>query len=708
MDRLTNITEFDQGSRVFTVTPQEYADTPASKLLCGNFIEVGFGYQVENMWTEMFFNRSFEKAFPVVKGTYDWFGGNDKGLGNDWTTEEWYHSGYQHNRWYAFPGRDRPESITSDATFLTEITHGYSLKLSLQPGGVHGDHCLVIDNFDDRFAGVAQDGKYLRKGESYRFSGYLQLLEGHDTQAELRMYETSRSAGDDPLVCVALPSISREGGWVALEFSAGEFEGWATFALVISGGSKILCDAFSLMPVHSANGWRPDAVEAIRKLKPSVLRFPGGNFGAYHIWLDAIGPKNKRKPEPSVMWGDLNYNDVGTDEFLDLCKQTGAEPLLLVNMFHPSKQYFFQSFPEITQWGGLQRHGHNLDRIIDREEGIELARKWVEYCNGDTSTPMGRLRAENGHPEPYGVKYWEMDNETWRWFSKEEYAEYVKRYAEAMRSVDPTIQIGICSYHAYSDVIEDILEMCGESIDFIADRMCEPFNIKRKIAIVQQYNRTHEHQIYYTDTEALQNRELALAPFTKHYYSKHGIDFCQSRRTWIYALTMAGNLLHYQRYGDLVRFMCFNNLCNTSGQSCIEVSKEKTILTASGILLQHMARTKASRPLRIEGYEPDSLKSIEMQVSWDENRTCLVIHLVNKCDQATLVTLDFSLLNRRFSSFRSTLLYAENGAVQETIRSHNNIREETRYGSISCAHPCTFDAPAFSFSEIVLYEDETA
>lgn len=67
-----------------------------------------------------------------------------------------------------------------------------------------------------------------------------------------------------------------------------------------------------------------------------------------------------------------------------------------------------------------------------------------------------------------------------------------------------------------------------------------------------------------------------------------GIDFCKSRPTWIYALTMAGNLLHYQRYGDLVRFMCFNNLCNTSGQSCIEVSKEKTILTASDILLQHI------------------------------------------------------------------------------------------------------------------------
>lgn len=700
MSGMTNKKEFENGNRVFSVTAREYADTPASPLLCGNFIEVGFGYQVESMWTEMFFNRSFEKVFPIAKGTYDWFGGTGKGLGNDWSKEEWYHSAYQHSRWYAFPGKDRPESITADASYLVEKTPGYSLTITQEEGGVHGKHCLVIDNFDDRFAGVAQDGKFLRRGETYRFSGYVQKQAGEAVQVELRMYETARLEEGEALVRVPLSPITPEENWVEATFSAGEFEGWATFALLVSGGSRILCDAFSLMPVHSANGWRPDVVEALRELKPSVLRFPGGNFGSFHHWMDAIGDKNKRRPEPSIMWGDLNYNDVGTDEFLDLCEQTGAQALLLVNMFHPSKELYFLSFPDITEWGGLQRHGHRITHVLDEDEGVEVARKWVEYCNGSVDTPMGRLRAENGHPEPYHVKYWEMDNETWRWFRKEEYARAVTRYAEAMRSVDPTIEIGICSYHAFSDTIGEILELCGESVNFIADRMCEPFNIKRKIGIVQAYNRTHEHQIYYTDTEALQNRDPALAPYTKQYYDTHGIDFCQSRRTWIYALTMAGNLLHYQRYGGLVRFMCFNNLCNTSGQSCIEVSKQETILTASGILLQHMARTKASRPLYIDGYEADSLKSIEMQVSWNEDRTALVVHLVNKCEDATPVTLDLSALGRRFTQYKRTLFWAKEGAAQETIRSHGNIREEITYGTLSGDFPCTFEAPAFSFSEI--------
>lgn len=701
MQNITNMEEFANGSKIFSVLPREYASTPASRMLCGNFIEVGFGYQVESMWTEMLFNRSFEKAVPIAKGTYDWFGGEGKGLGNDWTREEWYHSAYQHNRWYAFPGKDRPESITGDASYLTPRTPGYGVLLSQEPGGVHGKHCLIIDNYDERMAGVAQDGKYLRAGETYRFTGYFQKLAGDGVGLELRLYETA-SSDAEPLCQAALAEPEAEGGWREAILGPVKRDVWATFALVTSGKSRVLCDAFSLMPEHSSDGWRSDAVEAIRELHPSVLRFPGGNFGSFHNWMDAIGPKNTRKPEPSINWGDLNYNDVGTDEFLDLCEKVGAEPLLLVNMFHPFKQFYFQSFPEITQWGGLQRHGYNLTHVLNPKLGIETARKWVEYCNGSTQTPMGALRAQNGHPEPYHVTYWEMDNEGWRWFTKEEYAAYVRKYAEAMRTADPDIQIGICSYHAFSDVIEDLLELCGDCIDFIADRMCEPFNIKRKMAIVEQYNRTHPHPIYYTDTEALQNRDLTLAPFTRRYYADHDIDFCKSRRTWIYALTMAGNLLHYQRYGDLARFMCFNNLCNTSGQSCIEVSKEETILTASGILLKWMSRSPAAWPLQVEGYTPDSLKSVELQVSWDADRTRLIVDLVNKCDRDALITLDFSRLGRHFSSFQKLCLFASDGAVQETIRSHGNIREETRCGDISLDGPHTFEARSFSFTEIVL------
>ncbi len=697
----TNIHEFARGEKVLSVTPETYASTPISRLLCGNFIEVGFGYQVESMWTEMLYNRSFEKPFPIMQGTYDWFGG-ERGLDTTWEKEAWYNTSYEHNRWYAFPGTDRPACITPDASYLIEHTPGYTLTLCQREGGVHGKHWLEIINDDDREAGLAQDGKYIRRGETYHFSGYFQHVSGCPDGVELRMYDTAAGKDCTPFVRVPLSPLTAEGAWQSVTFTSESFEGWATFALLVQGHTTILVDAFSLMPEHSVKGWRPDVVEKLRELKPSVLRFPGGNFASLHRWTDAIGPRNSRKPEPSVMWGDLNYNDVGTDEFLQLCEEIQAQPLMLVNMFHPAKQYYFMAFPELAGFQ-VSRHGQNLTHILDREEGIEVARQWVEYCNGSVDTPMGRLRAANGHPEPYRVRYWEMDNETWRWFTKDEYAAYVNRYAQAMRSVDPTIQIGICSYHAFSEVIEDILKQCGHAIDFIADRMCEPFNIQRKLAILQRYNKTHTHQLYYTDTEALQNRPLALAPFTRAYYEKHGIGFCDSRRTWLYALTMAGNLLHYQRYGSLVQFMCFNNLCNTAGQSCIEVSKTETILSAAGIMLSQMARTQAAWPLRIEGYEADSLKSIEVQAAWNEDRSRIVINLVNKCDEATPITLALSGLGLSGTvPVQRISLWAEDGDAQETILHHGSIKRACVYGTLNVDEPCSFMAPAFSFSEIVI------
>ena len=93
----TNAEEFCSGEKVFLITNDEMAKTPVSDMLCSNFIELGFGYQVEGMWPEMLFNRSFEKSFQLTPATYDWFGGNDV-VGDDWREQDWYHSAYEHNR----------------------------------------------------------------------------------------------------------------------------------------------------------------------------------------------------------------------------------------------------------------------------------------------------------------------------------------------------------------------------------------------------------------------------------------------------------------------------------------------------------------------------------------------------------------------------------------------------------------------------------
>jgi hypothetical protein len=148
--------------------------------------------------------------------------------------------------------------------------------------------------------------------------------------------------------------------------------------------------------------------------------------------------------------------------------------------------------------------------------------------------------------------------------------------------------------------------------------------------------------------------------------------------------------------------MCFNNLCNTSGQSVIEAAKERVLLSICGLLYEQMARSEATWVLEIEGYAPDSLKSVEIQAAWNADETKLILYLVNKCDEDALVSLDLSPLGRAFRSARARRMSAPGGRVQETVKSNGNIAVECRYSIPNAVGPDTWSIPAWSFTEVIL------
>ena len=661
--------EFNNGQKIFKVTNHELTPTPVSELLCSNFLEVGFGYQVEAMWSEMLHNRSFEKAIPYVPNNYNWFG-IDFMAGDLWQDQEWYHTAYELNRWYACPAQDAPLAIRPDSSFIVEKAPFYSLTVSQEKGGIHGNHCLHIHNFEqDRWCGVAQNGIYLRPG-TYLFHGYFKQLSSHSA-AEVRFYPGHEEISwDAPALTFPIKNIHEEGCIIEFSFTWTESPGWFAFSVFVSPNTKLELDAFSLMPTDTRSGWRPEVVAALQKVNPHLIRFPGGCFASYHDWTDAIGPMDNRRPEPSYSWGDINYNDVGTDEFLQLCEMVNCEPMLVVNLFHPNKRLYRKSALHGSE---IEPHGFILDNITNPDMGLERAVQWVEYCNGSVDTKYGMLRAKNGHPAPYNVTYWEMDNEAFRWFTWEEYAQTVRRYAKAMKA-----------------------------IDFLADRMCEPDNIAKKIAIVEQYNATHNNHIFYADTEALQNRDMTPAPFVGAYFKEHNIKFHSARRTWLYALNLVSNLMMYHRYGDIAKFLCFNNLCNTTGQSCIEVAKDKVILSFCGYIFEHMSRTEARWPLEISDYIPSARKDIQIQAAWDAQREKLICYFLNRTDRFSTITLDLGILGQGSFSAVSHTMSAENGLIQETMKHQGNLKECYHYLSVNPTVPQTFSVPPFSFIEFII------
>src|SRR5690606_25002403 len=101
----------------------------------------------------------------------------------------------------------------------------------------------------------------------------------------------------------------------------------------------------------------------------------------------------------------------------------------------------------------------------------EEAAEWIEYCNGDSDTPMGKIRAANGHVEPYGVKYWEIGNEVWgAWqvghCNAEQFAERCSRFAQAMKAMDPGIKLLACG-DVNMDWNQILIERNAEHIDYL-------------------------------------------------------------------------------------------------------------------------------------------------------------------------------------------------------------------------------------------------
>ncbi len=172
-------------------------------------------------------------------------------------------------------------------------------------------------------------------------------------------------------------------------------------------------------PIPNENGMRKDVVEALRKMKLPVLRWPGGCFADTYHWMDGVGDPSKRKRIVNVHWGDtVEDNSFGTDEFMELCRQIGCEPYICGNVGSGT---------------------------------VQEMQEWVEYVNS-TGTPMSDLRAENGHEEPYGVKYWGVGNENWGCggnMTPEYYADEYKRYAGYLHNYSRRLYKIACGANAF-------------------------------------------------------------------------------------------------------------------------------------------------------------------------------------------------------------------------------------------------------------------
>ena len=200
-------------------------------------------------------------------------------------------------------------------------------------------------------------------------------------------------------------------------------------------------------PLADENGFRKDYIDAMRELKITNMRWPGGNFVMGYNWKDGIGPKEKRPARINLAWGGVDNNHVGTDEWIKLNKAIGSENVVCVNL--------------------------GLGNIND-------ALHWVEYCNYKEGTYYSELRAKYGNKAPYNVKLWDLGNEVdgapWELGHKtaEDYVKIAREAAKAMSAVDHSIKFvasGSSYYESTGQWIDwnrKVLTGLGDMINYLS------------------------------------------------------------------------------------------------------------------------------------------------------------------------------------------------------------------------------------------------
>ena len=257
----------------------------------------------------------------------------------------------------------------------TRHGEGYHMKRNTECNSVS-----IFNPFQGETAGLGQHGIAISQGQPYLFG----MVVKTQNPVEFAVSLTDR-AGKKVYCRTTFTGEGADWTRFEVELTPQAADPDADLRICWEEAGHVCVGAISLLPKDHFHGMRRDVVEAMKELGIKVLRWPGGNFAGEFNWMDGLLPVDMRAPfqsylgletQPHTMGYD--YSEINTDDFIALCREIGAEPFITIN----------------PCWNTPEENA-----------------AWVEYCNGDASTPYGKLRAQRGHQEPYNVQLWSLGNE---------------------------------------------------------------------------------------------------------------------------------------------------------------------------------------------------------------------------------------------------------------------------------------------------------
>jgi alpha-N-arabinofuranosidase len=437
-----------------------------------------------------------------------------------------------------------------------------------------GQHTPRIVAAQGQEGGIVQAELGLRKGRRYVGHIWLAAAESGQGAGPVRVSLVWGSNPNDRQT-VSVPSLGVEFAKSPLEFTAGADTDDGR--LEISGGGSFRVGTVSLMPADNIRGMRADTLALLKDLDSPIYRWPGGNFVSGYNWKDGIGDRDRRPPRKNPAWKGVEHNDFGLDEFMVFCREIDAEPYMVVN-------------------SGLG--------------DVKLAVEMLQYANGKADTPMGKLRAQNGHPEPYRVCWWGIGNEMYgNWqlghMPLEKYIAKHNEFAKAMRAEDPSIElVGVGNVGPWT---VGMLTHASESMDAISEHFylgSKPDLLAHVRQMTDSVRRIADaHRKYRREIPAAAKKPLPIALDEWNYwygpdlYGEIGVRYFLRD-----ALGVAAALHEYARQSEMYVMANYAQTVNVIG--AIKTSKTAAEFETTGLVLKLYRRHFGATPLATAIGEP--------------------------------------------------------------------------------------------------------
>ena len=484
---------------------------------------------------------------------------------------------------------------------------------------------------NDGFNGIS-----VKAGAKYDFSVFLRNVNGAAKSVRVVLAKPGQGWGAEPTVLAEATLDISNKSWQKYEAVLTPTEDCknANLQILVLNTGDMDIDQVSLMPedTYKGHGLRKDLAQALADLQPKFMRFPGGcvvhgggdGFWDTYRWKNTIGPKEQRKSLKNT-WGYHQSMGLGYFEYFQFCEDLGMEPLPILPCGVSCQG---------TNGGwSMRTQAQDVVPMSEVDEWVAEAIDLIEWANGNPATnKWAKMRADAGHPKPFGLKYLGLGNEE---KITPEFAERFKYIYERVTKAHPEIVIvgtaGPGSHPGNPD-LENGWKLADElGMPIIDEHYYEPNNYFLNKRQYDNYPRDRKTKVYLG-------------------------EYAAKDKKLIDALAEGLYLLHVERNGDIVSMTSYAPLFarkdNTNwNPDMIYFDNERAYLTCSYYVQQLFGQSSGQYYygdcVKFEGDAKDAIQPMEnvhygQSVILNAKTRKLYVKVCNASDEAKKANINLS------------------------------------------------------------------